>query len=61
MLRVTDKPLPLPFHRVYLETFNKGLRNLDPCGCKVREKGAPVLMVCGHMDEAGGNVLLTRP
>jgi len=34
------------------ERFAKGTEQLDPLAVKARERGAEVLMVCGHMNEA---------
>lgn len=37
---------------VFFEGFEKGTAKLDPLAVRAREKGAEVLMVCGHMNEA---------
>lgn len=37
---------------VLFEEFKKGTVTLDPLAVKAMEKGANVLMVCGHMNEA---------
>ncbi len=37
---------------VLFEEFKKGTVTLDPLAVKAMEKGADVLMVCGHMNEA---------
>lgn len=34
------------------KAFKKGEKNLSPFALKAKEKGAQVLMVCGHMNEA---------
>jgi branched-chain amino acid transport system substrate-binding protein len=39
-------------HLVLFEGFEKGTENLDFLAIKAREKGAAVLMVCGHMNES---------
>lgn len=37
---------------VLFEKFAKGTESLEPFAMKAKEKGADVLMVCGHMNEA---------